>query len=78
MILDGKVVAASIKEQLKEEIDAAVANGSRKPRLVIISDGDDPASKVYVRNKMKAADEVGIEVEHLPYEEDVARGRTSD
>ena len=71
MILDGKVVAASIKEQLKEEIDAAVANGGRRPKLVIISVGDDPASKVYVRNKRKAAEEVGIEVEHLPYEDDV-------
>ena len=71
MILDGKVVAASIKEQLKEEIDAAVANGCRRPKLVIITVGDDPASKVYVRNKMKAADEVGIEVEHLPYNDDV-------
>ena len=69
MILDGKVVAASIKEQLKEEIDAAVANGSRRPKLVIISVGDDPASKVYVRNKMKAAEEVGIEVNHIPFTE---------
>ena len=67
MIFDGKVVAASIKEQLKEEIDAAIANGGRRPRLVIISVGDDPASKVYVRNKMKAAEEVGIEVEHVSY-----------
>ena len=71
MILDGKVVAASIKEQLKEEIDAAVANGGRRPRLVIISVGDDPASKVYVRNKMKAAEEVGIEVEHKSFEADI-------
>ena len=68
MILDGKVVAASIKEQLKEEIDAAVANGGRRPKLVIISVGDDPASKVYVRNKMKAAEEVGIEVEHIVFD----------
>ena len=71
MILDGKVVAASIKGQLKEEIDAAVANGGRRPKLVIISVGDDPASKVYVRNKMKAAEEVGIEVEHLTYGEEI-------
>ena len=71
MILDGKIVAASIKEQLKEEIDAAVTNGSRRPRLVIITVGDDPASKVYVRNKIKAAEEVGIDVEHLSYGEEV-------
>ena len=68
MILDGKVVAASIKEQLKEEIDAAVANGGRRPRLVIISVGDDPASKVYVRNKMKAAEEVGIDALHKQFD----------
>ena len=70
MILDGKIVAADIKQRLKEEIDAAVANGCRRPRLVIISVGDDPASKVYVRNKMKAAEEVGIEVEHKTFEVD--------
>ena len=71
MILDGKVVAASIKEQLKEEIDAAVANGGRRPRLVIISIGDDPASKVYVRNKIKAAEEVGIIAHHFPMQSDL-------
>ena len=71
MILDGKIVAASIKEQLKEEIDAAVANGGRRPRVVIISVGDDPASKVYVRNKMKAAEEVGIIAHHFPMQSDL-------
>ena len=62
MILDGKVVAADIKKRLKEEIDAAVADGGRRPCLVIISVGDDQASQVYVRNKMKAGAEVGIDV----------------
>lgn len=71
MILDGKVVAASIKEQLREEINGRMDIIGRRPKLVIISVGDDPASKVYVRNKIKAAEEVGIEVEHLPYEDDV-------
>ena len=64
MILDGKIVAASIKEQLKEEINGRMDAMGRRPKLVIISIGDDPASKVYVRNKIKAAEEVGIEVEH--------------
>ena len=75
MILDGKVVAASIKEQLKEEIDAVVTNGYRRPKLVIITVGDDPASKVYVRNKMKAAEEVGIEVEHRCFADDVEKDK---
>ena len=67
MILDGKVVAASIKEQLKRKIDEAVALGARRPKLVIISVGDDQASAVYVRNKIKAAEEVGIDVEHKTF-----------
>ena len=70
MILDGKIVAADIKQRLKEEIEELVATGARRPKLVIITVGDDPASKVYVRNKMKAAEEVGIEVDHLIYTED--------
>ena len=70
MILDGKIVAASIKEQLREEIHDRMDVIGRRPRLVIISVGDDPASKVYVRNKIKAAEEVGIDVDHLIYTED--------
>ena len=66
MILNGKVVADDIKFQLKNEIDDAVASGHRRPRLVIISIGDDPASKVYVRNKTRAAEECGIIATHFP------------
>ena len=65
MILDGKVVATDIKRRLKEEIDA-VKKGTRRPHLVIVSVGENPASKVYVRNKMKAAEEVGIIANHFP------------
>lgn len=65
MILNGIAVADEIKQQLKNEINAAVLNGKRKPKLVIITVGEDPASKVYVRNKIKACDEIGIVVEHL-------------
>lgn len=71
MILDGKVAAASIKEQLKEEINGRMDVIGRRPRLVIISVGDDPASKVYVRNKMKAAEEVGIIAHHFPMQSDL-------
>ena len=71
MILDGKIVAADIKQRIKDDIDAAVANGCRRPKLVIITVGDDPASKVYVRNKMKAAEEVGIIAHHFPMQSDL-------
>ncbi len=63
MILDGKVVAEQIKQQLKNEINDALSR-CRRPNLVIITVGEDPASKVYVRNKIKACEEVGIGVGH--------------
>ena len=71
MILDGKIVAADLKQRIKDDIDEAIANGRRRPKLVIITVGDDPASKVYVRNKMKAAEEVGIEVKHIMFDGDI-------
>lgn len=66
MILDGKVVAADIKQRLAKEIGEALVEGKRVPHLVIISVGEDSASKVYVRNKMKAATEIGIVAWHFP------------
>ena len=71
MILDGKVVAADIKQRLAREIGEALVEGKRSPHLVIISVGEDPASKVYVRNKIKAAEECGIEVEHIKMPADI-------
>lgn len=67
MILDGKIVAADIKQRLKEEI---AASDKRAPYLVIITVGDDPASKVYVRNKIKACEEIGIQVRHYVFAAD--------
>lgn len=72
MILDGKIVAADIKQRLKQEIDAAIASGRRQPHLVIISVGDDPASKVYIHNKIKACEECGIFITHSAHNEDVS------
>ena len=67
MILDGRLVANEIGNTLKEEILARP--DVRPPHLVIISVGDDPASKVYVKNKMKKAEELGIKATHIPFTE---------
>lgn len=67
MILNGKVVADSIKQQLKDTINAT---NTRPPHLAIITVGEDPASKVYVRNKIKACDEVGITHSHIVFPAD--------
>ena len=63
-IIDGKAISA----QIRAEIAAEVASMPVKPGLSVIIVGDDPASKVYVRNKHKACGEVGIrsEVIELP------------
>lgn len=59
-IIDGKAVAKELRAQLKEQVSDKVAAGCRAPGLAVILVGADPASQVYVRNKRKASDEVGI------------------
>lgn len=64
-IIDGKTLAKKIRENLKTECDELKKQGI-KPKLAVIMVGDNSASKVYVKNKSKACDEIGIEYEeHL-------------
>ena len=60
-ILDGKACAAKVKEHVKEWIREDLR---QPPILAIFTVGDDDASKVYIRNKIKAAEEVGIIAKH--------------
>ena len=59
-ILDGKAVSTRIKTELKNEVEALKAKGI-KPALAVIIVGDDPASKIYVKNKKLACEFCGIE-----------------
>jgi methylenetetrahydrofolate dehydrogenase (NADP+)/methenyltetrahydrofolate cyclohydrolase len=59
-ILDGRQIAAEIRADLAERVAQRLAAGKRAPGLAVIQVGDDPASSVYVRNKRKACDEIGI------------------
>ncbi len=70
-ILDGKSLAAATRAALKQKVDALVQRAVR-PGLTVIIAGDDPASKVYVRNKTLAAKEIGVRSEVLEYRKDVA------
>ena len=63
-IIDGKKISGEIKDELKEKIDKL----SVKPRLVVISVGDNPASKVYVGQKEKCANYIGIDYEHKHFD----------
>ncbi|MEF3301927.1 bifunctional methylenetetrahydrofolate dehydrogenase/methenyltetrahydrofolate cyclohydrolase FolD [Paenibacillus sp. GYB003] len=68
-IINGKQLVQDIRGGLKEEVDRLAAEGFR-PGLAVVLVGDDPASGVYVRNKAKACEQVGIysEVHRLPAE----------
>ena len=59
-IIDGKQIAAALKEDVAARVAAAMASHGRAPHLVVIRVGEDPASVVYVRNKEKACEAVGI------------------
>lgn len=60
-ILDGKKLAEDIKAELKVEVDQILANGGRAPHLAAVLVGEDPASQVYVRNKVKSCEDVGFQ-----------------
>lgn len=64
-VIDGKKISQEIKDELKEKA-AAMAKGGKKVALAVIQVGNDPASSVYVRNKKKACEYIGIE--SLSYE----------
>lgn len=64
-IIDGKRISAEIKDELKEQVAAYKAQG-KEICLAVIQVGDDPASCVYVRNKKKACEYIGIK--SLSYE----------
>lgn len=59
-LLDGKLVAAQCKNEIKLIVQARQAKGLRAPGLAVVLVGDDPASRIYVANKRKACLEVGI------------------
>src|SRR5713226_5819115 len=60
-ILDGRVIAEQIKNEVAGEVQRLRDEHSVKPCLAAVLAGDDDASAVYVRNKMRACAEVGIE-----------------
>src|SRR5712672_3262083 len=63
VLLQGAVVATQIKEAVKAEVER-LAQHDIVPCLAAVRVGDDPASAVYVRNKIQACAEVGIKSEH--------------
>ncbi len=59
-IIDGKGIAKELRASLRKEVEAFTSQGKRAPGLAVILVGEDPASQVYVRNKHRACEDVGI------------------
>ncbi len=76
-IIDGKALAKSIKENLKEEVDKLKLQGII-PKLAVILVGEDKASQVYVKSKSKACLELGIEYEEILLSEDTEMQKLLD
>lgn len=69
-IIDGKELAKNIRLGLKDEVQELKNNGIN-PKLAVIMVGEDKASKVYVKNKSKACEEIGIEYEEYLLDENI-------
>ncbi len=72
IIIDGKELAKKTRQNLKIECDE-LKNKGINPKLAVIMVGDNPASKVYVRNKSKACQEVGVEYEEYLLDSDITQ-----
>ena len=71
MIIDGKKTAAELREELKKTVSELKSTYNAIPGLTVILVGEDPASKIYVKNKEKFAKEVGMNSEVIRYSADL-------
>jgi methylenetetrahydrofolate dehydrogenase (NADP+) / methenyltetrahydrofolate cyclohydrolase len=70
-ILDGKEIAAAVRQDVKRDVDAWTAQGHKTPVLRVVLVGEDPASASYVRGKTSAAAEAGIDGRTLTFGADI-------
>ena len=73
IILDGKNVALEQKKSIKEQVKKLKDIYNKTPKLAIVLVGDNPASQVYVRNKIKACEFTGIEAELIKTEDTITQ-----
>ncbi|HPI55629.1 MAG TPA: bifunctional 5,10-methylenetetrahydrofolate dehydrogenase/5,10-methenyltetrahydrofolate cyclohydrolase, partial [Chitinophagaceae bacterium] len=71
ILLDGKLVSAHIKEDIKKEVLVLKEKGKRPPHLAAMLVGNNPASQAYVGSKVKTCEELGFESTLVRYDENV-------
>ena len=77
-ILDGKMVSQRVKDKLREEVTGLKKDKGLVPGLAVIIVGEDPASKIYVRNKKRACEEIGIHSEEYALPEETTQEELLD
>lgn len=70
-LIDGKKIAAQVKQELADEVNRMKAAGMKTPHLVAVLVGNDGASETYVASKVKACQEVGFKSTELCYDADI-------
>lgn len=70
-LIDGKSTAATIKAEIKQEVERIVAAGGKRPHLAAILVGHDGGSETYVNNKVRACEECGFRSTLLRFEDDI-------
>ena len=78
MWIDGKKIAAELREELKKEVSELKVKYNKIPGLTVILIGDMAPSQIYVRNKEKSANEVGLKSEVIKYPEEVEEKNVLD
>ncbi len=73
-IIDGKAIA----QELRAELKAKIEKSEKKPGLAVVIVGEDPASKIYVRNKIKACEELGVRSYSYELPENATQGQVEE
>lgn len=77
-LLDGKKTSEEIFDEIADEVNEMVKRGEREPHLAAILVGEDPASKTYVKNKVKACKKVGFKSSFVHFDNDVTEQKLLD
>ncbi len=70
-LIDGKKIAAEIKQELADKVEELKSQGKKVPHLVAVLVGNDPASETYVASKVKSCKEVGFKSTEMRYSSDI-------
>ncbi|NXY86794.1 MTD2L cyclohydrolase, partial [Alcedo cyanopectus] len=77
-VISGTKLAKEVLKEVRRDVESWVSLGNKRPHLTVILVGDNPASHIYVRNKIKAAGAVGISSEIILRPEDVSQEELLD